>query len=326
MKAAILGSGFIADFHADAWSALPDVTLCAVCDTEEEKARALAGRYSCRHYTDFSALLEQEKPDVISLCLPTFLHARYAVAALEKGVHVLCEKPMALRQEECEAMVRAAREAGRILLIGQVLRWWPEYITLQTEIARRGTPSFLRARRVQHASREGWFMQPDQGGGALFDLAVHDLDWLCGLMGGVPEVLSAFGEKGREGSWRRVVASLRWENGTRALTEACNCMPAGYPFTAELWAQAGQTALEYSFRAPVNIGLDVPARADLLLYENGSVQRLQVRPDAQRQAFRNETAAFLESVRTGIPALPPEESLAVMGLVHRIRAELEKNA
>ena len=145
-------------------------------------------------------------------------------------------------------------------------------------------------------------------------------------MGGVPEVLNAFGEKGPGGSWRRVIASLRWKNGTQALTEACNMMPAGFPFTAELYAQAGKNALEYAFRAPVNIGLNEPGKAEFLKYLNGSVHRLPTDPDAQRRAFRNQIRAFADGVRTGTNALPPEESLRVMALVHRIKAELERNS
>ena len=187
MRTAILGCGFIAEFHLDAWNALEGTRVCAVCDSDEARAKALAGKAGCAYYTDAVTLMEKERPDAVSVCLPTFLHAQYAASALERGIHVLCEKPMALRQEDCEAMVRAARKSGKVLMIAQVLRWWPEYAAFREELSRLGTPSFLRARRVRHSSREGWFVQPDQGGGALFDLAVHAPDWLCGLMGCVPD-------------------------------------------------------------------------------------------------------------------------------------------
>ena len=323
MKAAILGAGFIADFHAAGYAALPDVELCAVCDADGERARQMADKYHCAAYTDALKLLEEQKPELVSVCLPTFLHARYTIAALQRGAHVLCEKPMALTMEECEAMRQAAAETGRVLMVGQVLRWWPEYAEIARQLNRLGRPRYLRAHRLQHASRGGWFLQPDQGGGVLFDLLVHDLDYLCAVMGGVPCVLAANGNKGTEGSWRRVSVSLGWEDGARAQVEACNCMPKGYPFTASFHAEYEQAALDYSFRTSVNISADEPARTEFLLFENGKAQALPSDPFAQSRAFKDEIAAFVSGAARGVSPLPPEETLAVMGVVHQIKAMLE---
>lgn len=104
MKAAILGAGFIAEFHAQGYAHAKDVTLCAVCDTDEAKARALTGRYGCAWYADAKTLLEKERPQLVSVCLPTYLHREYTVMALLSGAHVLCEKPLALTIEDCEAI------------------------------------------------------------------------------------------------------------------------------------------------------------------------------------------------------------------------------
>ena len=324
IKAAILGAGFISDFHIQAYQREPGVKLCAVCDRDRERADAAAERYACRAYADVQDLLDAERPDVVSVCLPTWLHPEATVAALRAGAHVLCEKPMALTLDDCQAMAGAARSSGRMLMVGQVLRWWPEYAAIRAQVLRLGPPRYIRARRLQHASRGGWFMDPRRGGGALFDLLVHDLDFVCSLSPAKPKVLATHGRKGAEGSWRRISASLALANGGFADLEACNCMPAGYPFTASFHAAWDQAALDYTFRAPVNIGLDVPAETSFLLYENDQARALPVDDDAQAQAFRSEISAFLNGVRTGRNPLPPEETLTTMTALHQIQTLLDQ--
>lgn len=324
MKAAILGAGFIAEFHATGYAALEGVKLCAVCDSDPLKAQALAERFHCAWYTEASALLTEQKPDLVSVCLPTFLHADYVCMALENGAHVLCEKPLALTMEDCERMQRRAEACGRILMTGQVLRWWPEYQTIASHIHRLGAPLFIRAQRLQHPSRIGWQMQPDLGGGALFDLFVHDVDYILGLMGTDAEVVTANGSRGAEGSWRRVCATLRWPNGCHATVEACSQMPPHYPFTASFHAAYPKAALDYRFRTAVNIQLDAKAEAEFFLYDQGEATALPLSQNAQESAFRAEIAAFVQGVLEGVSPLPSEETLSVMRLIHQVKTQLEK--
>ena len=326
MKAAILGAGFIAEFHATGYAALQEVELCAVCDSDPSKAQAMAERFSCAWYTDAETLLSEQKPDVVSVCLPTFLHAQYVCMALEHGAHVLCEKPLALTLENCELMQRKAKACGRILMTGQVLRWWPEYQTIAAHIRRLGTPLFIRAQRLQHPSRIGWQMQPELGGGALFDLFVHDMDYILGLMGTDAEILSVGGSQGAEGSWRRVCAMLRWPNGCHATVEACNQMPARYPFTASFHAEYPAACVDYRFRTAVNIQLDAKADTEFYLYDQGEITALPLASNAQESAFLAEIAAFVQGVKSGVSPLPAEETLSVMRLIHQVKERLEKEA
>lgn len=324
MKAAILGAGFISEFHAEGYRAAQDAELVAVCDTDESKARALAERYGCAWYTDAWRLLKEQQPDLVSICLPTHLHREYTCMALRAGAHVLCEKPLALTMEDCEAMADAAAAAGRVLMTGQVLHWWPEYTRIADEINRLGAPLYVQARRFQHASRpDGWHLQRDLGGGALFDLFIHDMDFLMSLFGTNAEVVAANGSRGGGDSWRRVTASLRFPGGVYATVEACNQMPEGYPFTAAFHAQYPHAALDYRFRTAVNIGLDAKAETEFLLYDRGGIQSFKPEADAQAQAFRAEIAAFIRSVQTGVCALPIEESVRVMRVIHCVKDMME---
>jgi len=314
MKAAILGAGFIAEFHACGYGDL----LCAVCDTDADKAKALAQKYGCRWYTDAHLLLAQEKPDVVSVCLPTWLHRQYTVMALESGAHVLCEKPLALNMEDCRAMEQAAIRCGRQLVTAQVLRWWPEYAQIAQQVKRLGAPQYVQTRRLQHPMRIGWHMQPELGGGALYDLFVHDIDFVISLMGEAPQVLAASGSRGKEGSFRRVNAMLRFSNGCCAHVEASNQMPEGYPFTAAFHAEYPQACIDYSFRTARNIQMGASAKTECLLCENGIITELPLCENAQKEAFCAQIRAFMQGVEKGEPSLPIAQTLAVMQTVEEI--------
>lgn len=322
MRAAIIGAGFIADFHAEGYQAA-GAELAAVCDTNGERARQLAEKYGCRAYADAEEMLQAERPEVVSVCVPTFLHEPCVLAALKAGANVLCEKPMALTMESCLRMEQAAQAAGRVLMTAQVLRWWPEYQAVARQLHRMGRPDFIATQRLQHASRTTWLAHPEKGGGALFDLFVHDLDFVCSLMGYEPAVESALGYQGEEDSWRSLCVTLRWPDGAGAKIEASNRMPPRFPFTAAFRADYPNACVDYRFQAPVNIQRDAKTDTSFLLFENGEAQPLPISPNAQSEAFRQEIAAFVNGVQAGQSPLPVSDTLRVMALVHQIKERLE---
>lgn len=325
MRAAIFGAGFISQFHAIGYQQAEGAQLCAVCDTDETRARALAERFGCAWYTDAQTLLRQQQPELVSVCLPTHLHREYVCLALRSGAHVLCEKPFALTMDDCLAMQDASVQANRILMVGQVLRWWPEYADITGHIHRLGTPQYLCARRLQHpSSPDKWHFREHLGGGALFDLFVHDVDFILSLMGTDAEVLAASGVRGGGGSWRHVSAMLRWHSGASAQIEACNQMPEGYPFTAEFSARYPDSALDYRFGTAANIAPGEKSSAALTLYDKGCVNTLPVYENAQEKAFCAQLQAFVCGAQTGISPLPVSESVAVMRVIHSVKNLLEK--
>jgi predicted dehydrogenase len=207
VKIGIAGLGFMGATHIGAIKKIPGLELAAVCTTNE---RALTGdltevggnldippeRYdfSALHKSrDWHQLIADSEVDAIDICLPTDLHAEVAIGALEGGKHVLCEKPMALTDGECQRMIEAARRAGRVLMIGQVLRFWPEYVTLREAIENHtyGTVrsvEFRRSAGLPDWSR--WLPREERSGGAIVDLLVHDIDQAIALFG-MPETVTA---------------------------------------------------------------------------------------------------------------------------------------
>ena len=148
IKVALCGIGRMGSYHLAIHEKLAaeneDIRIVAICDVEAHKlsgggtakvnlsGAGIASHYNdYRHYTDYDEMLRSESLEFVDITLPTYLHCDAAVKALEKGIHCLCEKPMALSPAECARMADAATRSGRFLMIGHCLRFWREYVYLK---------------------------------------------------------------------------------------------------------------------------------------------------------------------------------------------------
>ena len=146
-------------------------------------------------HSDLGELLATRSVDALSITLPTFLHADTTVKALEAGVHVLCEKPMALDVADCDRMAAAARSAGRVLQIGHCIRFWPEYVVTRQLIqgglyGRPIAASFRRFTAMPAWSPDSWFADEKRSGGQPLDLHIHDTDYIHHVFG-LPAAVSS---------------------------------------------------------------------------------------------------------------------------------------
>lgn len=184
--------------------------LVAVCDIDPKKfekisqdfniseSRSEIGfeQYHC--YTDMDEMLKAEQLDLVIIAIPTYLHKEATVKFLRGGVHVLCEKPMALTVEECNEMLAVAKETGKHLMIGQCLRFWDEYIVLKKavdsgEYGKVLAGMFWRGGDTPRWSYQDWYLHKKMGGGAILDQHVHDVDMVQYLFG-MPDKVSTSGK------------------------------------------------------------------------------------------------------------------------------------
>jgi predicted dehydrogenase len=182
--------GWAGHQHADAYAKLPGVELAGIAGLEKPVRTALAERHGVeRHVDEWEELLEDESLDVVSVAVPTFLHAPITVAALERGLHVLSEKPIARTVEEAEAMVAAAQSAGRVLDVAFNHRQRGDIQALKRVIdaGRLGRIYYAKTwwmRRTGIPQMGSWFTNHAQaGGGPLLDIGIHVLDYALFLLG-----------------------------------------------------------------------------------------------------------------------------------------------
>ena len=191
----IIGCGKIAQVrHIPEYEANPDARVVGLYDMNLERARDLAAAHGCRAYDSVEELLADPEVDAVSVCTSNATHAQTAIAALRAGKHVLCEKPMATTIEDCEAMVEAAREAGRFLMIGQNQRLARAHVRAKEllDAGRIGRPLTFRT-TFGHGGPEtwsidpgtaSWFFDPKRAAmGAMADLGVHKTDLIQWLLG-----------------------------------------------------------------------------------------------------------------------------------------------
>lgn len=185
LKVGIVGTGGISRAHIPAWNAMAETELVALCDIRPEQMAEFPEQ---RHYTDFSEMLAKEELDILDICLPTYLHVDYAVKAMEQGIHVICEKPIAFREEDVDRAYNAARRNGVCFMIAQVLRFWPEYCLLKDIIDSERYGKLLSGYMCRLGVRplwswDNWMMDKERSGMVPYDLHVHDLDFLVYALG-----------------------------------------------------------------------------------------------------------------------------------------------
>ena len=173
--------------HARVYRDLEGAQLVAIADADPETASRAGERHGVAAYVDHHELLERERPDAVSVVVPTSGHCAVVMDALAAGCHVLVEKPIASTVEQGERMAAAARSHGRVLTVGHIERFNPAIL----ELRRRLESGALGRLYQMHARRLGPFPQRIRDVGVVVDLATHDLDLMCWLGGSEPVRLYA---------------------------------------------------------------------------------------------------------------------------------------
>lgn len=190
LSVAVIGTGMIANAgHIPAWKNQREVEIVAVADVDETRARMVAESEGIPHaYGDWKQMLTSVHPDVVSICTPNMYHREQAIAALESGAHVLCEKPIATTYADAEAMYAAADAAGRELYVCQSMRFYNNMIAAKefVEAGRLGEVYFAEVVGMRRRGIPTWgqfHMKKHSGAGPVYDLGVHQFDGLFWLLG-----------------------------------------------------------------------------------------------------------------------------------------------
>jgi predicted dehydrogenase len=324
LEVGILGAGFMSSTHAAAYQNLPNVHIAAIADTDKDKVEKLAQQFGCRADTQAENIIHDKSIALLDVSLPTPLHAKYAILGMEAGKHVVVEKPMALSLAETDEMLQVYHRTGKFLMVAHVLRFWPEYVKIREVLqnGKLGDPISATSYRLSNPPQWAvWFLDPKLSGGTVLDLAIHDLDMMNWLFGGLRSVFaSGAGEK--NGDWGHVLIQ---GNHGRVITsvEASFRMPKDFPFAAGLRVLCENGMLDYRFQAggasieqgqPVNtLMLHEPERPNqLLAVEAGD-------------AYEREIAYFVKCVQTNhAPTLvPPEEARMAVQTALAARRSIE---
>lgn len=313
LKIGLVGVGGISASHISAWNAMPDAELAAICDIRRERLDLYPEQ---RRYLDFDEMLRSEKLDILDICLPTYLHVDYAVKAMERGIHVICEKPISLKAEEIERAYLAAEKNRVSFMIAQVLRFVPAYEYLK-EFYDTGKYGKLLSGYMQRIGQrpvwswDNWMMDRERSGLTPFDLHIHDLDFMVYAFG-APEKTT----RRRSQLPNQDYFSAIYDYPGFFVTTECAWYDAPYPFTQGFRFQFEEALYVYennTYKVYQNDGQII----DLTVAQTGDTGSIGL---AKSDGYANEIRYFADCVLSGAfpDRVKPEELTAVLNLLNEL--------
>ena len=321
MRIGVIGLGFMGATHLKAWRQVPEAGLVAVCSNDPQKLTgdlsSIQGNLgdskdqifdfsNVAKYTSAGDLIADPRVDAVDICLPTNLHASVAIEALRAGKHVLVEKPMALDGDAAQAMLDAAKASGKLLMVGQVLRFLPAYREMAAEV-RSGSVGPVRSalfrRRCAAPSWSKWLGDRSVSGGGVFDLLIHDIDFALHMFG-MPEAVSATGYEDLPGGIDTLNATLLYRDRPDVVITGGWHHRKTYPFSMEYTVVADGGTFEYS---------SLRGGGVTLYGADGESRELAL---SDEDLFAAEVRYFAECAASGRKPdrCPPEESAAAVRL------------
>lgn len=257
LKVCIVGCGNIFIRHAMSATAFDDISLVAVCDIKEDRAKAAAEKYHTKYYTDYKEMCEKEKPDVLHLCIPHYLHPIVSRYAIENGINVICEKPMSINYEDGAENVRLAKKKGvlygvifqcRYNAASQLVKKYIDNGVLGKVKFARSTLTWYRP--DDYYADSDWKGTWDkEGGGVVIDQAIHSMDLVNWFIGDEPaSVYAHIDNRGHSVMQVDDTAEglIKYKNGAVYGFWAMNNYGTNEPIEIRLMCENGKAVLSYT--------------------------------------------------------------------------------
>lgn len=261
VNVAVVGLGFMGTVHLNAYNRIPSSRIVALCGASRIPVngvlKGLEGNITApkalhfgpdvKVYRHFEELLTDPRVQLVDLCTPTALHAEQSIAALQAGKHVLCEKPVARTSAQARKIIKAAQSTAGFFMPAMCMRFWPGWSFLKKIVQEKTYGNVLAARFSRVSEAPTWsketYAQTSQSGGALFDLHIHDTDFVQFLFGR-PSAVFSTGVKRFDGSIDHVSTQYLFPNGPPVLAEGSWLLNKGFNMSYLIFCEGA--TLEYS--------------------------------------------------------------------------------
>lgn len=295
MNIAIIGCGTMGMTYAHNLGNMPGVRVSGVADLIQERADRAAGVSGAASYTNWEEMLEKERPETVAVCLPTYLHKTFVLSLAQRGLHVICEKPAALKLEDAKEMEAACSERGVRLFIGHVVRFFPNYRNALDQVK----SGKIGEAKMAHFKRYGsypqgadkWYHDRSKSGGVIMDLMIHDIDFACWLFGDVESVYASVTKPSLEGMEYAQV-TMKFSSGAIANLTGFWGYPG--PFTTQFEISGNEGIIRFDSNQVQS--LDVKLNAG-----NGGKQGGVQVPSSPtiHDPYYDEVKHFIECIREG---------------------------
>jgi predicted dehydrogenase len=305
-----IGLGALGRIDAQAYERIDDATLVAGADVAEDVRTAFADEFGVETYADYEDMLDSEDLDAVNIVTPHTLHHEMARAALERGLHVLVEKPMVTTTADARDLVDLADERERVLQIGYQRHFHPTFVEMKRRIDAGdiGHPHMVSGHITQEwiTTHQGsWRVNPDlSGGGQLFDSGSHLLDALLWVTGAEPE---------------RVAATMDYQDNDVDVNSALavDLSRDGTPVTASVGVSGDgvNAAPDETITVVGTEGQLTYRDGDLFLDDGDDRQKLAVEETEYGEKIRRNLANFVDAILgEAEPAVPGEFGVRVTAL------------
>ena len=304
VKIGVIGMGGMGKGTATTLKLVAEAELVGVYDLDAEVTQIVAKDVGVTAFPSLESLLA--KVDAVAICAPTFAHKECTLAAAEAGKHIICEKPMANTVADCREMIDAAEKAGVKLLIGQVLRFFPEFVKLRDMVlaGEVGTPAIVRTTRASRhpKGKSNWFADIERSGGVVLDMGVHDYDWLRWTFGEVERVYAKGLAYHKPDNVDYALTTLRFRSGVIAHVETSWAHRAVFHVMVEVAGDKG--LVDFDNYNDTSVTYVVPP-------DDGTIGRIQIVPTpADVPAHRREIEHFIDVIVNDVePRIEPIDGL-----------------
>lgn len=320
MKVAVIGTGSMGQNHVRLYSDIDGCELVGIADSDQNKVELLSSRYGGTPYSDYRELLEKEKPDAVTIALPTSMHKEASLACLDAGAHILVEKPIAKTVEEARIIVEAAKKTNKILQIGHIERFNPAI----TQLKQRLDDGQLGKIFTIHARRQSPYPGRITDVGVASDLATHELDMMRYLTASEVSTMTAETSKVMNTSNEDIVFGLvRFDNSILGILDINWVTPTKVRKIA-VTGENGMFEVDYlnqelsfhsNFAAEQNVNKSEWFITKFGVAE-GDYTRYRV---LKKEPLRVEIEAFLECCRTNSqPLVSGDDGLQALSLALKI--------
>jgi predicted dehydrogenase len=259
IKVAVVGLGFMGVTHLRAYQNTARARIVAVCGRRrlpvngvlsgvsgniKDSASLRLGPY-VKVYRNFEDVLADPNVDVVDICTPTPLHEAQAVAALEAGKHVLCEKPLAPTAAAARKVLRAAEASGKFFMPAMCMRFWPGWAWIKDAVAEKIFGHVLAAEFRRISAKPAWSGEGSHSGGALFDLHIHDTDFVNYLFG-APESVFSTGVHDSHGNVDHVVTQYLFPNGPVVQAQGSWLLQQGFNMGYTLYCEGATVDFDFA--------------------------------------------------------------------------------
>jgi UDP-N-acetylglucosamine 3-dehydrogenase len=327
LRICLVGSGNMARTHANHWRKIPEAAVTSIVTKDPSSIARLNVPSDIPLFESLSLALTGTDIDIVDICTPTTTHVDIALVAAAAGKHLFVEKPLARNLADCDRIIEAAEKAGVNLMVGHVVRFFPEFAAAKRSVdsGAVGVPATIRTSRTAGHPKGGWnnwFADPALSGGVLLDMAIHDMDWIRWCFGPVDRVFAKglYGQDEYAGVLDYGLVTFKLRSGALAHVTGSWAHVGPFRTTFEVCGDAGMLEHDSSKSVPFTLALragtsaspgvavpaspmaayDDPYYLELREFADSILEKRQpsVTPQDARAAVQLALAA-LESIETG---------------------------